>query len=225
MAARTHSADPRAERVRTLLRDAAFALAHEGPVDEITVGDLVARAGVSRQVFYQHFKDRDDAVATAIAVAFAAAAADIAGDARSRIIGLFDFAAEHRDAYRNVVPSAVTQRIVAAFRAELLPACKEIAAQGMPIVGRVVEVDLDAVSRFLVGGFQEVLRSWMEDPTGGQERSDRGNGTGGQERSDRGNGTGGQERSDRGNSTATDLRGRVTAALDTVDALLGLATH
>jgi hypothetical protein len=65
----------------------------------------------------------------------------------------------------------------------------------------------------------------MEDPTGGQERSDRGNGTGGQERSDRGNGTGGQERSDRGNSTATDLRGRVTAALDTVDALLGLATH
>ncbi len=169
--------------------------------------------GVSRQVFYQHFKDRDDAVATAIAVAFAAAAADIAGDARSRIIGLFDFAAEHRDAYRNVVPSAVTQRIVAAFRAELLPACKEIAAQGMPIVGRVVEVDLDAVSRFLVGGFQEVLRSWMEDPTGGQERSDRGNGTGGQERSDPGNGT------------ATDLRGRVTAALDTVDALLGLATH
>jgi len=63
MAARTHSADPRAERVRTLLRDAAFALAHEGPVDEITVGDLVARAGVSRQVFYQHFKDRDDFLA------------------------------------------------------------------------------------------------------------------------------------------------------------------
>jgi hypothetical protein len=49
----------------------------------------------------------------------------------------------------------------------------------------------DAVSRFLVGGFQEVLRSWMEDPD------------------------------------ATDLHGRVTTALDTVDALLRLpaTTH
>ena len=140
MAARTHSADPRAERVRTLLRDAAFALAHERPVDEITVGDLVARAGVSRQVFYQHFSDRDDAVSTAFAVAFAAAAADIDGDARARIIRLFDFAAEHRAMYRNVVPSAVTQRVVAAFRAELLPACEEIAAQGMRIVGAVADI-------------------------------------------------------------------------------------
>ncbi|HEY6574257.1 MAG TPA: helix-turn-helix domain-containing protein, partial [Mycobacterium sp.] len=143
MAARTHSADPRAERVRTLLRDAAFALAHERPVDEITVGDLVARAGVSRQVFYQHFSDRDDAVSTAFAVAFTAAVAeieadieaDIEGDARARITRLFEFAAEHRAMYRNVVPSAVTQRVVAAFRAELLPACEEIAAQGMRIVG------------------------------------------------------------------------------------------
>ena len=32
----------------------------------------------------------------------------------------------------------------------------------------------ESVTRFLVGGFMEVLRSWMEDPTGGQERSDRG---------------------------------------------------
>jgi AcrR family transcriptional regulator len=47
------------------LREAAFALAHERPVDEMTVGDIVARASVSRQVFYQHFRDRDDAVATA----------------------------------------------------------------------------------------------------------------------------------------------------------------
>jgi AcrR family transcriptional regulator len=188
MATRTHSADPRAERVRTLLRDAAFAMAHERPVDEITVGDLVRRAGVSRPVFYRHFSDRDDAVSTAFDVAFAAAAAGIEGDPRARITGLFGFAAEHRAMYRNVVPSAVTQRVVAAFRLELLPACDEIAAQGMRVVGAIADIPQEAVSRFLVGGFQEVLRSWMEDPE------------------------------------ATDLRARVTAALDTVDALLGLPT-
>ena len=187
MAARTHSADPRAERVRTRLREAAFALAHERPVDQLTVGDIVARAEVSRQVFYQHFRDRDDAVATAFTVAFAAATADIGGDPRARIARLFGFAAEHRSMYRNIVPSAVTQRVVNAFRAELAPACEEIATQGMPVVSPIAGLTPDAVGRFLVGGFTEVLRAWMEDPD------------------------------------ATDLGRRVGAALDTVNALLGLS--
>ena len=208
MAARTHSVDPRAERVRTRLREAAFALAHERPVDQITVGDIVARAEVSRQVFYQHFGDRDDAVATAFIAAFAAATADVdrldgttvggrltappAGprcDARARILRLFDFAAEHRSMYRNIVPSAVTQRVVTAFRAELQPACAQIARQGMPVVSPIASLTPESVTRFLVGGFMEVLRSWMEDPD------------------------------------STDLSGRVGAALDTVNALLGLTTQ
>lgn len=186
MAARTNSADPRAERVRTRLREAAFALAHETSVDQLTVGDIVARAGVSRQVFYQHFRDRDDAVATAFMVAFSSATADIGGDPSARILRLFDFASEHRSMYRNIVPSAVTQRVVAAFRAELAPACQQIAARGMPVVTTIAALTPDSVTRFLVGGFMEVLRSWMEDPD------------------------------------STDLRGRVSAALDTVNALLGL---
>jgi AcrR family transcriptional regulator len=189
MAARTHSVDPRAERVRTRLREAAFALAHERPVDELTVGDIVARAEVSRQVFYQHFRDRDDAVATAFTVAFAAATADIDRDARARILRLFDFAAEHRSMYRNIVPSAVTQRVVTAFRAELQPACEDIATHGMPVVSPIASLTPESVTRFLVGGFMEVLRSWMEDPD------------------------------------STDLSGRASAALDTVNALLGLTTH
>ena len=186
MAARTHSVDPRAQRVRARLRDAALALAHEVPVDRLTVGDIVGRAGVSRQVFYQHFGDRDDAVAYAFTAAFASATADIAGDPGARIVALFDFAADHRAMYRNIVPSAVTQRVVAAFRAELAPACEEIAAQGMPTVATVASLTPESVSRFLVGGFMEVLRTWMEDPD------------------------------------ATDLRGKVIGALDTVGALLGI---
>jgi AcrR family transcriptional regulator len=188
MAARAHSIDPRAERVRTRLREAAFALAHERPVDELTVGDIVARAQVSRQVFYQHFTDRDDAISTAFTVAFAAATADINGDARARILRLFDFASEHRSMYRNIVPSAVTQRVVTAFRAELQPACVQIATNGMPVVSPIASLTPESVSRFLVGGFMEVLRAWMEDPD------------------------------------STDLSGRASAALDTVNALLGLTT-
>lgn len=194
MAARTHSADPRAERVRTLLHEAAFALAHEYPVDELTVAVIVARAGVSRQVFYQHFRDRDDAVAAAFSVAFGQATADIGAEPRVRIMRLFDFAGEHRAMYRNVVPSSVTQRVVSAFRAELAPACAEIAAQGMSVVTPIAGLTVEGVTRFLVGGFMEVLRSWMEEPT---DES-----------------TGARD--------ARDLRDRVAAAFDTVNALLTL---
>lgn len=196
MAARTHSADPRAERVRSLLHEAAFALAHEHPVDELTVATIVDRAGVSRQVFYQHFHDRDDAVAAAFSVAFERATTDIDGDPRARIMRLFDFAGEHRAMYRNVVPSSVTQRVVSAFRAELTPACAEIARAGTgpggtvpPIAGLTVE----AVTRFLVGGFMEVLRSWMEEPL-----------------------------EEPGTRDTARLRDRVAAAFDTVNALLTL---
>ena len=192
MPTRTHSADPRAERVRTLLRDAAFALAHERPVDEITVGDLVARAGVSRQVFYRHFTDRDDAVATAFAVAFAAAAADIRATPGRGSSALFAFAAEHRAMYRNVVPErrhpargrGVPRRTAARLRGDRRPGH----ARRRPDRRRRTGSRQPLPGRRLPGG-AAVLDGRLRTPT--------------------------------------DLRGRVTAALDTVDALLGLpaATH
>ena len=166
-------------------------MAHERPVDEITVGDLVARAEVSRQVFYRHFRDRDDAVGVAFTHEFQAVASSAGvsgGDARTRILHLFAFAADHRAMYRNSVPSTVTQHVVTAFRDALLPACEQIAAQGMAVLAAIAPLPAEAVTRFLVGGFMEVLRSWMEDPD------------------------------------ATDLNARVSAALDTVDALLGIST-
>ena len=137
-------------------------------------------------MFYQHFGDRDDAVAYAFTVAFASATADIARRSGRPHRGAVRF---RRRPSRDV-PQHRAQRGNAACRRRLprrtRPACEEIAAEGMPTVATVASLTPESVSRFLVGGFMEVLRSWMEDPD------------------------------------ATDLRGRVTGALDTVGALLGL---
>ncbi len=160
-------------------------MAHERPVDQLTVSDIVDRAAVSRQVFYQHFRDRDDAIAHAFTAAFAAATAHADKDPRTRIVALFDFAAEHRAMYRNVVPSVVTLRVLAAFRTELLPACEQIAEAA------VIDhegLTAQSVAGFLVGGLIEVLRAWMDD------------------------------------EDAPDLHARITAALDTVEALLALSS-
>lgn len=188
MLERGRSADPRAERVRTRLRQAALALADERPVDEISVGDLVARADVSRQVFYRHFRDRDDAIAAAFSHLFAEAAAT-ADDARARILELFGFAADHSALFRHVVPSTVNQHVLVAYRNALRGPCEQIAGHGMAVLDTITAIPADAVTRFLVGGFTEVLRSWMEDPD------------------------------------APDLYSRAGAALDTVDALLGISAQ
>jgi len=190
MAARAHSVDPRAERVRTRLREAAFALAHERPVDQME-GRRHRRPRIGQPAgLLPHFTDRDDAVATAFTVAFAAATADTAvgDDARARILRLFDFAAEHRSIYRNIVPSAVTQRVVTAFAKNCSRPASRSRSRACHLSLRFAGLTPESVSRFLVGGFVEVLRSWMENPD------------------------------------PTDLSGRVGAALDTVNALLGLTT-
>ncbi|MGE2735192.1 TetR/AcrR family transcriptional regulator [Mycolicibacterium vaccae] len=164
MPARGRSADPRAERVRARLRDAAFALAHERPVGGITVGDLVTRAQVSRQVFYRHFRDRDDAVAAAFSEAFAGVAAPGGPDARGHIRMLFDFAAEHQAFCRNIVGSAVQQHVVTEYRDALTAPCRQIAEQGLAVLRTVAALPAEPVTRFLVGGLTEVLRSWMDAP-------------------------------------------------------------
>lgn len=50
--------DPRVKRTRGLLQQALMDLAHEKPLDNITVQDIAARAEVNRATFYAHFEDK-----------------------------------------------------------------------------------------------------------------------------------------------------------------------
>lgn len=47
-------------RTRDTLGDALVALMHEKNFDEITVQDLLDRAGVGRATFYVHYRDKQD---------------------------------------------------------------------------------------------------------------------------------------------------------------------
>jgi AcrR family transcriptional regulator len=52
--------DSRVRRTRNSLGDALVALMHEKTFEEITVQQVLERAGVSRSTFYAHFRDKDD---------------------------------------------------------------------------------------------------------------------------------------------------------------------
>jgi AcrR family transcriptional regulator len=52
--------DRRILRTRDALGDALVALMHEKSFDEITVQEVLDRAGVGRSTFYVHYRDKDD---------------------------------------------------------------------------------------------------------------------------------------------------------------------
>jgi AcrR family transcriptional regulator len=52
--------DRRILRTRDRLGDALVALMQEKPFDDITVQEVLDRAGVSRSTFYVHYRDKDD---------------------------------------------------------------------------------------------------------------------------------------------------------------------
>ena len=52
--------DARASRTRMLLGDALLRLIMEKPIEEVTVQEVLDRAGVGRSTFYLHFRDKND---------------------------------------------------------------------------------------------------------------------------------------------------------------------
>ena len=64
---RSESTDPRALRTRKALVDAVLTLLNDHDATDLNVSQIVKEAGVSRQVFYQHFEDRDALILVAAA--------------------------------------------------------------------------------------------------------------------------------------------------------------
>jgi len=58
--------DPRVRRTRLALQNAIKALAQEQDYETVTISDLTLRAGVNRATFYQHFKAKEDVLASIV---------------------------------------------------------------------------------------------------------------------------------------------------------------
>ena len=52
--------DRRIERTRSRLGNSLIALIQEKPIDEVTLREVLDRAGVGRSTFYVHYRDKDD---------------------------------------------------------------------------------------------------------------------------------------------------------------------
>src|SRR5690349_15948716 len=85
--------DRRVRRTRDKLGDAMIALLQERPFDAITVQDVLARAGVSRSAFYEHYRDKTDLLLSDAEEFFEAIATCLSrrGDTSTRVAPVREF--------------------------------------------------------------------------------------------------------------------------------------
>lgn len=98
--------NPRAQRTRDALLDAGFALLAERPIDAIAIDEVVARAGVAKGSFFNHFTDKPG-FANAIGAQVRAALEERVGAAN---VGVTDPVARLAGGMRVAVDFALTER-------------------------------------------------------------------------------------------------------------------
>ena len=99
----------RVRRTRTLLRDALVELIEDRGFDRVTVGDLCARAMVSRAAFYRNYRDKFALVEQIFDEAMAQMTATDAADTRSSGRRFAEFMG-HIDAYHRLYAALLGRR-------------------------------------------------------------------------------------------------------------------
>jgi AraC-like DNA-binding protein len=97
---KTQPTDPRVLRSRRALGDALVELLHEQRFDDITVQDILDRAGVGRATFYAHYRNKEDVLHSGVEQLFVllGAVLDRSSPAGTRIVPVSEFLEHVREA-------------------------------------------------------------------------------------------------------------------------------
>ena len=166
---RSDSTDPRALRTRKALVDAVLRLLNDYEVADLNVSQIVKEAGVSRQVFYQHFADRDAVILAAamdwvldayehfaerfsIDQNFEASVVELA----SVVDGKYEAAVRLIDSPVHTVLGNEVQRVMQdTMRKKLLPRAKQWGDADAQLV--------DDMSRVYVAGMQRLIEQCVRE--------------------------------------------------------------
>lgn len=159
LARRSDSTDPRAIRTRTALVDATIKLLYENHVEHLSVSQIVKEAGVSRQVFYQHFSDRDALVLEAGQQMMEGPYNEFArnfsveGDHVEEIEELMKALSAHKDAVLNLLDSPVHGVLEGFIFDIILPPMRDEIRRFMDRTGQdYTEEELSDITRFVAAG-------------------------------------------------------------------------
>lgn len=162
------SPDQRVRRTRNRLGNALVALIQEKPIDEVTVQQVLDRAGVGRSTFYLHYRDKDDLFLSELeeGLEMWTTALSRKQEKSHRVAPVAEFFAHVADArklYRALVDSG---RIHAFFELAQGYFARGIARR-LKEMGPVNlgQRELDACSHALAGNVLSLLKWWLDRGT------------------------------------------------------------
>ncbi|MFF2633450.1 TetR/AcrR family transcriptional regulator [Microbacterium sp. NPDC058021] len=163
--------DPRAARTRASLQDALLALARERSLDELTVGDIVQRAGVNRSSFYQHYGDKETLLADALEEALGEVAAPLRAAPRAsappamppELMVYLEHVAQNATLYRRVLGDHGSAVVAGRLRARIESIVSDTVGLADPDV--FADMPLDVVGAGIAGTALGVIGAWVaRDP-------------------------------------------------------------
>ncbi|MEN2740586.1 TetR/AcrR family transcriptional regulator [Microbacterium sp. X-17] len=154
--------DPRVARTRRSLQEALLELARRRPLDEITVGDIVERAGVNRSSFYQHYTDKDTLLADALEVAIGEVSAPIVADPDYRmppaLVAYLEHLAANAALYRRVLGPHGSALVANRLRARV----HQIAQEHLAYADAGIEgLPADIAAAGIAGSALGVVTAWI----------------------------------------------------------------
>ncbi len=157
--------DRRVKRTRDRLGDALIALLTTKPFDEVTVQDVLTRAGVSRSTFYAHYRDKNDLFLSDVDDFFALMSTLLArrADPSGRVAAveeLFSHVAEARHIYTIMVESGRMHDVTELGQAHFARSIEGRLARGRR-GGTVLKEQRVALAHALAGALFALLASWI----------------------------------------------------------------
>lgn len=157
------SKDPRAIRSQQALTDALLALLDQRPLDQISIRDIVAEAGVGYTTFFRHHASKEELLdhiaANEIQCLFnLALPAMDAHDMHAGSTALFTYVNAHRPLWSTLLTGGAAGTI----REEFLRLAREVAAsRGQPDSW----LPADAGAILIVGGTLDLITWWLRQST------------------------------------------------------------
>ncbi len=157
--------DARIVRTRRRLQEALFALVRERGVDEVSVSDIAARAGVNRSTFYQHYSDKETLLADALDLIADDAGAHLgeidlaSADPPQALVGFLAHIEAHADLYVRVFNEPGYGAVLTRLRDNARDAIRGLAPAADPVMPRGVPVDVAAAG--LTGLVLGVIGEWL----------------------------------------------------------------
>jgi AcrR family transcriptional regulator len=146
----------RVRRTRTLLRQALVELIEDRGFDRVTVGDLAARAMISRAAFYRNYRDKYDLVEQVFDEAMAEMTAEGEDDVRSpsqRFAGFL----RHIDDYHRLYGALLGRKGSPWFADRMRSALAATSSQHLP------DRDADALAPSVISAmFVQSILWWLE---------------------------------------------------------------